>query len=99
MRNERESVAVAAPSEAEVTALTAEYYEAVREDIHKSRDYHWQIVESWSCGEHVGWFVEHSGYLYVVPSDGPHPSREAALQRMAEHLRAAIADTRESRWD
>jgi hypothetical protein len=27
--------------------------------------------------------------------DGPHPSREAAMRRLAEHLRAAIEDARE----
>ena len=51
------------PSEAEVTALAAEYYEVVQGDIHKDRDCHWRIVERWSYGEHAGWFVEHDGYL------------------------------------
>lgn len=89
-----------APSAAELTKLVAEYYEAVQADIHKDRDCHWQISERWSYGEHAGWFVEHHGYLYELVDGefgevGPYPSREEALRRLAEQLRAAIEDARE----
>ena len=100
MANGQEVAAVDTPSEAELTKLAAEYYEAVQGDVHKDRDCHWQIVERWSYGEHAGWFVDHNGYVYDMPGseygeDGPHPSREAAMRRLAEHLRAAIEDARE----
>jgi hypothetical protein len=87
------------PSEAQATALAAEYYEVVGWDIHKERDCHWQIVERWSYGEHAGWFVEHDGYLYELAAGeygerGPFPSREAALIGLADSLRDAIGDVR-----
>lgn len=85
------------PSEAELTALAAEYYEVVQGDIHKDRDCHWQIVERFSYGEHAGWFVEHNGYLYELAGGeygerGPFSSREAALIGLAYLLRDAIGD-------
>jgi hypothetical protein len=90
------------PSEAEVTALAAEYYEVVQDHIHKDRDCHWRIVERWSYGEHAGWFVEHDGYLYELAGgeydeQGPFPSREAALIGLRDLLRDAIGDVRS--WD
>ena len=77
----------------------AEHYAALAGDVHKDRDCHWQIVERWSYGKHLGWFVEHDGYCYEsleagYGEDGPHPTREAAAACMAEHLRAAIAEAR-----
>jgi len=83
-----------------LAALVAEYYAALAGEAHKERDCHWQIVKRFSYGEHVGWFVEHDGYYYDgfdidQGEDGPYPSREAAERRMAEHLRAAIAEARE----
>lgn len=83
-----------------LTALVAEYYEALAGEVRKDRDGHWSISERWSYGERVGWFVEHDGYCYDgldidSGEDGPHPSRKAAERCMAQHLRAAIAEVRE----
>ena len=94
------AAAAKTPSEAELTALVAEYYEALAGDVHKDCDGHWRISEDWSYGAHAGWFVEHDGYCYEglegdYGEDGPHPSREAAERCMAEHLRTAIAEARE----
>jgi hypothetical protein len=84
--------------ESELRGLLREHYETVGAEIHKDRDCHWQIVERWSYGEPVGWFVEHNGYLYE-PGEygeaGPYPSQEEARRSLADHLRAAIADARE----
>jgi hypothetical protein len=44
MANGQEVAAVDTPSEAELSALAAEYYEAVQGDVHKDRYCHWQIV-------------------------------------------------------
>ena len=82
-----------------LTALVAEYYEALAGDVRKDRDAHWQISCRWSYGEQAGWFVEHDGYCYdglegEYGEDGPHPSYEQAERCMAEHLRAAIARAR-----
>lgn len=57
----------------------------------------WRISCNWSCGESVGWFVEHDGNLYdgfADGKDGPYESREAAEQCMAAHLHVAIAEAR-----
>jgi hypothetical protein len=82
-----------------LAALVAEYYAALAGEVHKDRDGHWSISEHWSYGEHAGWFVEHDGYCYSgldgdYGEDGPHPTREAAMDCMARHLRAAIAEAR-----
>lgn len=92
-----QSEAVKVPSGAELTKLAAEYYEVVQADIHKERDCHWHIVERWSYGKHVGWFVEHHGYVYEMPGAeygeaGPFATREEAMTQMAGYLRAAIED-------
>jgi hypothetical protein len=90
------------PSEAEVTALAAEYYEVVQNLGHKQRDYHWRIVERWSYGEYIGWFVEHAGYLHELAGgecdeEGPFPGREAALIGLRDLLRDAIGEV--GSWD
>ncbi|HWW67356.1 MAG TPA: hypothetical protein VNY83_05185 [Solirubrobacterales bacterium] len=95
-----EQVAAEPLGEAELTKLVAEYYEVVQDDIHKDRDCHWQLVERFSYGKRVGWFVDHNGYVYELSGceygeDGPYPTREEAAWRMAEHLRLAIEDARE----
>ncbi len=75
-------------------ALVAEYYAAL-DGEGKDRDGHWSIAERWSYGEHLGWFVEHSGYgsnhLGADDDDGPHSTAEEARRAMASRLRAAIA--------
>ncbi len=86
----------------ELTELVAEHYAALAGDVRKDCDGHWWISERWTYGRHVGWVVEHDGYCYDgledgYGEDGPHPTREAAVSCMAEHLRAAIAEARE-RW-
>ena len=80
-----------------LASLVAEHYAALAGDVRKDCDGHWGISERWSYGERVGWFVEHDGHCYDgldidYGEDGPHPTREAAVSCMAEHLRAAIAE-------
>jgi hypothetical protein len=89
------------PSEAELTALVAEYYEVLAGDVRKDRDGHWRISCRWSYGELVGWFVEHDGYRYQdlegdYGEDGPHASYAAAVACLEQHLRAAISEARNS---
>ncbi|HWW67357.1 MAG TPA: hypothetical protein VNY83_05190 [Solirubrobacterales bacterium] len=89
-------------SEASLTARVAEYYAALAGEVRKDCDGHWSIVERWSYGEHLGWFVEHDGYCYdgfgdEYGEDGPHPTREAAMSCMAMHLSMAISEAR-CRW-
>jgi hypothetical protein len=88
------------PAEVQLAALLERYEEALSSDAYKSRDCHWQITERWSEGEYLGWFVEHDGYRYGgldkdYGQDGPHPSHEAALACMAEHLRTATRQAEE----
>ncbi len=88
------------PPEAQLAALLGRYEEALSTDAYKSRDCHWQIGERWSEGEYLGWFVEHDGYRYGgldkdYGEDGPHPTHEAALVCMAEHLRTATREAEE----
>jgi hypothetical protein len=84
--------------EGDLTALVAEYYAAL-EGLAKDSDGHWSILERWSYGKHLGWFVEHDGHSYGGldddGEDGPYPTREAAIACMSEHLQAAIAGARE----
>jgi hypothetical protein len=79
----------------DLRALVAEYYAALTGDVRRDRDGQWSIVERWSYGEHVGWFVEHAGRCYdgfksEYGEDGPYSTREAAASCMAMHLRRAI---------
>jgi hypothetical protein len=83
-------------SQDDLRALVAEYYAVLPGDVRKNRDGQWSIVERWSYGQHVGWFVEHDGYCYDgfragCGEDGPYLTREAAAGCMAMHLRMAIA--------
>ncbi len=98
MEKTKERTATGAPSEVELTKLLAEYYELIQNESHREGDCHWRIAERFSYGERVGWFVEHDGDIYQLDDlygvDGPHPSREAAVGRMIEHLHAAIVEVR-----
>jgi hypothetical protein len=86
-------------SQDDLRALVAEYYAALPGDARRDRDGHWAIVERWSCGRHVGWFVKHDGRCYDgfkggCGEDGPYLTREAAAGCMAMHLRTAIVRAR-----
>jgi hypothetical protein len=86
-------------AEESLGVLVADHYAALAGEIRKDGDGHWAIIERWSYGEQVGWFVEHDGHCYDglesgCGEDGPHPSRGAAERCLAEHLRAAIAVAR-----
>ncbi len=79
----------------DLRALVAEYFAALPGDVREDGDGHWSLVERWSRGEHVGWFVEHGGHCYegfkgAAGEDGPYSTREAAASCMAMHLRRAI---------
>jgi hypothetical protein len=79
----------------DLRALVAEYYAAHTGEVRERGDGCWSIVERFSAGEHVGWFVLHEGPCYAglgpTGEDGPYSTREAARGCMAMHLRAAIA--------
>jgi hypothetical protein len=96
MKEDRTATEPEGPDEAALADLVARHYAAQAGEVCKDRDAHWRVMERWSYGEHAGWFVEHDGYLYELPDgdygeEGPFASREAALARMAEHLRTATA--------
>lgn len=79
----------------DLRALAVEYYAALALADREESDGHWEIVERWSRGEYVGWFVEHAGRCYDglkgnFGEDGPYSTREAAVGCMAMHLRKAI---------
>lgn len=87
------------PDASRIDELVAELYEAQAGEVCKDRDGHWQVVERWSYGEHAGWYIEHDGYIYELSGgeygeEGPFATRAAALNRMVEHLRDAIAELR-----
>jgi hypothetical protein len=79
----------------DLRALAVEYYAALASGVREESDGDWAIVERWSRGEYVGWFVEHGGHRYDgfkdrCGVDGPYSTREAAASCMAMHLRTAI---------
>jgi hypothetical protein len=81
----------------DLRALVIEYYAALGPGVREDGDGDWAIVERWSRGEHLGWFVEHGGHRYEgfeggCGEDGPYSTREAAASCMAMHLRRAIVE-------
>ena len=48
----------------DLRALAVEYYAALALDDREESDGDWEIVERWSRGEYIGWFVEHAGRRY-----------------------------------
>ena len=89
-------------SQDDLRALVAEYYASLPTAVRKECDGCWSIVERWSYGCHLGWFVEHDGHFYDGMrsdrgEDGPYLTREAATACMAMHLRMAIGRAHASR--
>lgn len=84
-------------SDAELSALVAAHYAALRGEIRKDRDCHWFISERWSYGRPRGWVVEHDGSCYDILEHGGDRvffNRQEAVNVMAEHLERAIAEIR-----
>jgi hypothetical protein len=104
MKPDQASIDSERPASDGIADLVAEHYAAQAAEVCKDRDGHWGIVQRWSYGDYVGWFIEHHGYLYELPDgqygeEGPFPSYEAALGRLADHLRAASDDLQPRRND
>lgn len=53
-------------SEAEILALTNEWYVLVGQDTHKDRDCHFSIEKRWSYGQEPVYIVSHYGYVAEV---------------------------------
>ncbi len=93
----RTETATEEQAETELTELLAEYYRLAEPEMERGGDFLWQLSERFDSGKRLGWFVEHEGDICQLDpfgEDGPHPTHAAAMQRMADHLRAAIVRVR-----